>query len=56
MFLQNFAANFLLFLLFAIKNAKNEYFDQRLGCAAPQTLVKIYNNSMSFYVMNLGIT
>ena len=37
MFLQNFAANFLLFFqLFAIKNVKIAYFNQRLDCAAPK--------------------
>ena len=35
-FLQNFAANFFLFLLFSTKNAENDYFDQSLECAAPK--------------------
>ena len=33
-FLQKFAANFMLFQLFCSKNAKNDYFDQRLESAA----------------------
>ena len=36
-FLQNFAANFLLF---SVKNAENDYIDQHLECAAPKRLSK----------------
>ena len=50
-FLQNFAANFLLFLLlFAIKNAENDYFDQRLGCATPKHWLKY--TTIDYYEYN----
>ena len=35
-FWQNFAANFLLFLVFRTKNAENDYFNQHLECTAPK--------------------
>ena len=35
-----FAANFLLFQFFCSKNAENDYFDQRLECAAPKRWLK----------------
>ena len=43
-FLQNFAANFLIF---CTKNAENDYFDQHLECAAPKRWLK-YTTSGCF--------
>ena len=34
--LLKFAAKLLLFKVFCSKNAENDYFDQRLECAAPK--------------------
>ena len=39
-FLLKFAANFLLFYVFCIKNTENAYFDQRLACTAPKRWLK----------------
>ena len=39
-FCKKFAANILLFLAFLQKNAENDYFDQRLECAAPKSWLK----------------
>ena len=51
-FLQNFAANFLLFWLFSTKNAEHNYFNHYLECAAPKrwskyTTVKHPNTSQN---------
>ena len=53
-FLQNFAENFLFFQLFCTKYAENDYFDQRLECAAPKRWSKyttIVQNSCIYIVI-----
>ena len=43
---------FCIFQLFCTKNAKNNYFDQRLGCAAPKCWSKYTTGMLCFFKQN----